>query len=285
MDQLAKGTAYLNTIVANPFYKVLDPSSSRGAASTTQLRNVILQYPQFNGFTVNNQSIGGSWFNSAQFRVEKRLSKGLWFLVNYTVSKAMETTSRKNSQDLGLSREVSSFDIPQRLTLSGIYQFPVGRGRKWLSHGLMSQVVGGWEFDWNALIQSGQPTGFNSGWFLSASPQLPSGQQTYAHWFNTDKSAATGIWYQRAADTLNVMPARSPNVRNPSVPQIDFTLVREFRISENHRFQFKAAAYNATNTPFFGGPNTDPTSTQFGIVTLSQNNVARNIELTFRYSF
>ena len=46
VDQLALGTPYLSTVVANPFYGLLPAATSRGAQATTQRRNLILQYPQ-----------------------------------------------------------------------------------------------------------------------------------------------------------------------------------------------------------------------------------------------
>jgi hypothetical protein len=45
------------------------------------------------------------------------------------------------------------------------------------------------------------------------------------------------------------------------------------------------SAFNVTNTPIFGAPNTTPSSTLFGVVPVTQINLPRDVELGFRYSF
>ena len=125
-DQLALGTTYLNQAQPNPFYKVLPSNTSRGAAATTQRRNLLVPYPQFTSITEVAQSLGKSWYNSMQLKVEKRMSHGLSLLASYTVSKNMEALAYLNPQDKTLSRELAAYDVPQRLAFSGIYEFPVG---------------------------------------------------------------------------------------------------------------------------------------------------------------
>jgi hypothetical protein len=65
----------------------------------------------------------------------------------------------------------------------------------------------------------------------------------------------------------------------------DATLIRNFRIGEGHQIQFKVSAFNLTNTPIFGPPNTSPSSSLFGVVPVTQINLPRDVELGFRYSF
>jgi hypothetical protein len=51
------------------------------------------------------------------------------------------------------------------------------------------------------------------------------------------------------------------------------------------RFQFRLESFNTFNTPIYGGPNTDPTSTNFGFVTRNQSNQPRNVQLGFKFIF
>jgi hypothetical protein len=81
IDQLNLGTPYLSQVVPNPFLGVLPSNTSRGAQSTTQRRNLQAQYPRFSGVTLGAQSLGKSWCNAFQLKVEKRLSHGLSVLV------------------------------------------------------------------------------------------------------------------------------------------------------------------------------------------------------------
>jgi hypothetical protein len=139
--------------------------------------------------------------------------------------------------------------------------------------------VGGWEFSWTGVIQSGPPMAYPN-YYIQGDPRLKSGQDLN-HWFNTSKD----IWVQPPTDTLRVTPLRSPNIRRYAAPQVDLTLMRNFRIREGHRMQFRASAFNATNSPIFGFPNTTPTSQLFGVVPITQLNMPRSVELGFRYAF
>jgi hypothetical protein len=51
------------------------------------------------------------------------------------------------------------------------------------------------------------------------------------------------------------------------------------------RFQFRAEAFNITNTPVYRGPNTDPNSTQFGRRSTGIGNFPRQIQFGFKLHF
>ncbi|MBI4876443.1 MAG: TonB-dependent receptor [Acidobacteria bacterium] len=279
LEQLALGTAYLSASVPNPFYGVLPSKTSRGGQATIQRRNLMLQYPHYTGVTMNNTSLGRSWYNAFQMKVEKRMSRGLTLVAAYTNSKTMEMMSFRNAQDTGLARELTSTDVPQRLTVAGVYQFPIGPNKRFLNSGLASHIVGGWELNWSTLLQSGTPIALPN-YQIAGDPKLLSGQ-ALNRWFNTSPE----MWIQRPPDTLRITPARSPNIRRHTAPQLDLTLIRNFRIREGHKFQFKLSAFNATNTPIFNDPNTTPTSPLFGVVPITQMNLPRSVEIGLRYSF
>ena len=93
------------------------------------------------------------------------------------------------------------------------------------------------------------------------------------------------MWVQRPADTLRTTKLRSPNIRRHTAPQFNTSVLRTFRLSEKHRLQFKASAFNLSNTPIFGAPNTTPTSPLFGVVPITQINLPRAVELGVKFSF
>jgi hypothetical protein len=47
------------------------------------------------------------------------------------------------------------------------------------------------------------------------------------------------------------------NLRGPGVASVDLGLFREFRARERFAIQFRAEAFNATNTPQFNNPGTN----------------------------
>jgi hypothetical protein len=74
------------------------------------------------------------------------------------------------------------------------------------------------------------------------------------------------------------------NVRGPSLYNWDVSLFKSFAIRERVKAQFRAEALNATNTPYFGNPNTTLTNNQFGVIT-SQINNPRLVQLGVRATF
>ena len=52
------------------------------------------------------------------------------------------------------------------------------------------------------------------------------------------------------------------NLRGPGVVNLDLGLFREFALTERFRIQFRAEAFNATNTPHFNNPGTNVSNLQ-----------------------
>jgi hypothetical protein len=280
IEQLALGTAYLNAGLSNPFYGVLPASTPRGSVTSVQRRVLLLPYPQFGTITMGGMSIGHSWYNSVQLRLEKRFRQGVYLLATYTNSKNMEAVAYLNAQDKQLSRELASYDIPQRVVLAGIYALPFGKRKRWVQSGAPAKVIGGWELAWNGTAQSGTPLSLPD-YYINGNPQLPASQQTLNRWFDTSPQ----LWSIRPPDTLRTAKLRSPNIRRDSEPQFNGSLIRTFAVTERQRFQLKLSVFNLTNTPVFGFPNNNPASPLFGVVPITQINLPRAAEIGLRYSF
>ena len=62
-------------------------------------------------------------------------------------------------------------------------------------------------------------------------------------------------------------------------------MFKAFRLHERFNLQFRAEAFNATNSPQFNAPSTSLTTTSAGVVTLTQVNDPRNIQLSLRVRF
>ena len=295
LEQLALGAAVLNRTLPNPFFGVLAPSTGRGQQSTIQQQVLLLPYPHFTGVQQNNMSIGRAWYNSLQLRVEKRFSAGLSFLASYTLAKAMETTQFKNNivQDRGArSRELSSFDRPQRLVLSGIWELPFGAGKRWLSQApaVIQHITGGWELGWLVTVQSGVPMGFPDGIHNGTHLRLPRSQRTFDRWFNVDAFPIDPISRARPtrpAFTVRTLPLRAGGVRNHSAPDVNFSGFKRFKLSEGLRFELRVDTFNAFNTPIFGGPDLSVSSPNFGRIIRNngQSNLARFFQVQFRLRF
>ena len=114
-----------------------------------------------------------SSYNALQAEIRRRLSRGIQFQANYTWSKVLSNSGITGSQseldrtlDLnqpGYNRTRADFDIHQTLHLNGVYELPFGRGRRWLSHGILGKALEGWQTGGLWTSRSGIPMTFASG--------------------------------------------------------------------------------------------------------------------------
>ena len=75
-----------------------------------------------------------------------------------------------------------------------------------------------------------------------------------------------------------------PDVRNPTMKNIDLSLFKNFRLTERYLLQVRAEAFNFTNTPIFGGPGASFGVAQFGVIA-AQGNTPRQIQFGMRFTF
>ncbi len=98
-------------------------------------------------------------------------------------------------------------------------------------------------------------------------------------------SCTNPAWAIRAPNTLQTIPFRSAQLRNPWAKQWDMSLNKRFNITEQINAQFRLEAFNVFNTPILGAPNTSATDLNFGLVTRNQSNFPRNVQLGFKLNF
>jgi hypothetical protein len=194
----------LNSLVPNPFYgKIANGSLS---SQTVRQSALLSPYPQYTGINRIRASVGDSIYHALTVRAERRMSAGLLFQASYTQGKLIDNTPERFSAQTGssiidpynlrLSRSVSDNDISQRFVANFVYQLPFGHGKRWLSHGVSSYILGNWEVSGIYTMQTGtpvviQPTcntqlpGIGCYAVRLHDPNLPNGQQSINRWFDT----------------------------------------------------------------------------------------------------
>jgi len=291
---LARGAAYLNERVTNPLAGLI-PSNAALNGATIVRSQLLRPFPQFTGLTEDRRTIGRAWYNSLQVRVEKRLSHGFHYLFSYTFSKNMEAVGYLNAQDpIGsLASVITNDHAPHRAMISGGYDLPFFSK----SNSFLRGIAGGWKVNVIGTFQSGLPINTPGGVFLIGDPRLPDGQQSRTRWFNTCTLTATGgrqscadasetpVFQIQPAFTLRSHSTRFSNIRTSRPPTFDVSLFKTFRIRESLALQLRAEAFNFANTPWFGAPNTTAGSAAFGVVTPSQINDQRNVQLALKLVF
>src|SRR5262249_38956919 len=149
--------------------------------ATMTLQQSLLPYPQFTGVTQTGLSIGTARYDAFLFRVEKRLSGGLTFLVTGTLSDSTQRTTYQNNgmEPLGQFINRDGDPTPGQYSVSSTYHLPFLASSK----GLTRALLGGWT---TSGIVSWFPggiitvSGANS---ASLDPALA--HPTYNRWFNT----------------------------------------------------------------------------------------------------
>lgn len=287
--------------VPNPFAGLL-PGTPLNSA-TIPRQQLLRPYPQFGAVIEGLENVGKLWYNAFQLSVEKRFSAGLVLVSSYTLSKEVGALGFLNDQDPTPTHTLDASDRTHRWVFSGVYQLPFGKGRQYASgigRGL-DLLIGGWEYNWIAVVQSGTPTNYPGNVDLLTDPRL--GDRNLDRYFNTCVLQLNGTsrqpnarrngfepcnnpaWAIRGPNTLRTIPFRSGQLRDPWAPQFDMSLNKSFLITERYRAQFRLESFNSFNTPIFGGPNTDPNSTNFGLVTRGQRNFPRQVQLGFKFVF
>ena len=258
---------YLGAQFQNPFFG-LNPQYT---SSTTSRASLLTPYPQFSAINYSDP-VGYSWYHSLQSRVERRFTNGFTLQISHTWSKSMEAATFLNPTDPMPYRSLSDLDRAQRITGSGIWELPFGKGRHWGTQmpKYLDFVAGGWQLSGAYQRQSGAPINWGQVLF-TGDPNtlvLPSDQRNTDRWFNTD------IFNKRSQDVLasniRTFPLRFSNVRFDSQRRLDFSINKTFPITERFRMRFRADAFNIENTPVLRGPDTNPTSTTFGRITAQE---------------
>jgi hypothetical protein len=272
---------YLSQQFPNPFRgtnPIYGANISRG--------NLLRPYPHFGNIS-REEPIGYSWYHSFQLRSERRFSQGFTFQLAYTFSKTMEAVEFLNAADTVPYESISNFDRPHRVAASGIWEVPVGRGRRFGS-GLprpLDFAVGGWQIGAIVAVQSGAPMGFGNSIFNGdiANINLPADQRDVDRWFNVDAGFNRNA-NQQLASNYRQFPLRFSGIRGPGQNSWDFSIVKNFTLAESFRVQFRGDAYNAWNHTNFNAPNTAPTNTAFGRITGTAGD-ARNWQLSLKVMF
>ena len=278
---------YLSANLPNPFAGLLPAGAISGLSGSNISRERLLRpYPEFD--TVNTSDHNGySWYHSMQARIDKRFAKGYTLGANWTWSKFMQATELLNPSDPLPTEVISDFDRPHRLTISGIYEFPFGRGRQFGAdmNPVLNAVFGGWQLSGIYGYQSGSPIGFGNVIFNGNLEDLVLDNPTVEEWFNTDAGFVRDSKLQLASN-VRTFPLRFSFLRTQSISNFDFAVIKKVFVHEAKYAEFRAEFLNAFNHPNFPAPNTTVTAAAFGqIVASNQANYPRRIQLSLKFVF
>ncbi len=286
VEQLALGSQ-LTQQVTNPFLGQIPANTSLGTPTIPRAQ-LLRAYPRFTTVTLYRNNIGHSTYHSFQSRIEKRFSRGLTFSVAYTFSRLIDDAGAvfdsavltgpvanfqaADSFNKRLEKDVSTGNVPHIISSGFVYELPFGQGRAHALSGWRDLLAGGWQIAGIIRLQSGSPIAITQATNLNAfagfgiqrpnriaDPALPSDQRTTGRYFNTTA-------FSQAPQFTIGNSSRNP-VSGPDYRTADVMIGKTFVITERFRTEFRAEAFNITNTPPLGNPNGSFGNVAFGSIT------------------
>ncbi|HEY6291729.1 MAG TPA: TonB-dependent receptor [Terriglobia bacterium] len=245
----------------------------------TNVRNY-LAYPDFSQGQSYDATEGNSFYNGAQFTLQRRFSNGLNFLTDYTYSKCRtDTFDLLNNSSGGLRAPylpgfgiqgdytLCAFDIRNTFKASGAYELPFGKGKRFLGSatGALNQLVGGWSTNWILTLQDGQPftigcqgsftVGLGCNALLVPGQNVIGGLHNVNQWMNPaafqNPPAATAVGQTDYAP----LGGAGTQVAGPGFHRLDLSFFKNFQTTERTHLEFRAEFFNITNHPNFNQPN------------------------------
>ncbi|HET8965239.1 MAG TPA: TonB-dependent receptor [Candidatus Acidoferrum sp.] len=258
----------------------------------------LVPFPHFGRNSSQAQTEGSSHYHGLQTRVEKQFRGGLSFLATYTWSKVITDAhdllngGGDNVGYLGpdipgvgiqANFALANFDIRNVFHLSGGYELPFGKGKKFFTgaSGFANQAIGGWSVQWLATLQGGQPltmpcvnaslagnngSGVNCG-ALFTGQSFKTGLHTNSNgklsWFGYDPAtdptgAASPLADPAACTTVGSCTAANlggiSQVPGPGFHRLDFSIFKDFPFNETRKLQFRTEIFNIFNHPNFNAP-------------------------------
>jgi hypothetical protein len=265
----------------------------------------LLPFPEYTSVTLTSPSLGHALYNSFYAKIQKRMGNGLTYLSTFVWSKNEDTSaaasntyngqtsSYQDNYNVNAAWALATINTPDRWTQAINYDLPVGRGRKWLANNKgLDYAIGGWAVNFETTMQTGFPlqvTQTNNNSVIGTSLQFPNATGV--------ASATTGSLESRLYNYFNPLaftqaPAytygnvsRTLPMRGPGQAFTNASLFKTITVKEKYHAQFRAEAFNITNTPLFYGPASSISNpATFGHIS-TQGNYPRIIQLGLRFNF
>ena len=256
-----------------------------------------------------------------QVRFEKRFSD--WSMLNsytwqHTIGFSNENESvgtslePQNTHDMAAERGDVDPDYRHQFTSAWSYNLPFGpKHRIFSSDGPLRWITAGWQLNGIIALYSGRaftpylsfdPTNTGSGGprpdilgdpynfsnatttgFSSGPPTCPYTHQSIVCWFNPAAYALPPLAPGQTSATL-FGDARRGTLRGPAQYNVDFSVFKDFNLTETKLLQFRAEFFNLFNTPQFGDPDSQVDTAQAGSITSTAHS-SRQIQFALKFSF
>jgi hypothetical protein len=298
--------------------------------STAIVAQALVPFPQYFGFNTDGalENLGQSTYNALEASLQRRFHNGLNLMASYTWSKTLtdadsalpffatlaQSAGPQNSFNKQGDKAISNQDLPQNFVLSYVYELPVGKNKKFLSRGgITDKVLGGWSVSGVQRYESGQPLTFCCATGIPAFAgsirfdQVP-GQPLYSsaytggHFVPSTNPALNQPIFNAAAFNdpnsgvnlaargtyaFGTMPRVTGAVRMPVYASEDFNLLKRTKITESTDILFQVSFIDAFNRHVFNRPpDLNPNDAAFGLINPDNTLLGpRKIQLQLKFEY
>jgi hypothetical protein len=219
---------------------------------------------------------GSTDYNALLVSLRHRFNHGVTFGVSYTwshniadfVDNLTGGSTPANAYNYSLERGNSPFDVTHRFVGYGTWAIPVGKGGKVLAgDNLAGRLIGGWQLNTIVTLETGTP------FTVTATDQSRTGP-SHANRANCIGDAFSGAtsdpskfvgtgapgffinpsaFAVPAVGTFGTCAPRS--FHGPGIENMDFSLFKNFVITERARVEFRSEFFNAFNHANFQNPS------------------------------
>jgi len=241
--------------------------------------------PMFTGSVYITGNTGTSNYQALQLSFQRRLSRGLQVLANYTWSHSIDNASDDQTYTFSpvaiysptADRGNSDFDARHAGNVVLSYQVPAA-----FKSGVGSALLSGWGTDSIFNFRSALPvsligsSGSIQGTRFDSRPNVVPGQPLYLY----GSQYPGGMAYNKAAFVSAGTSQQGNLGRNVmrafGTWQENIAIRRQFRLAEGIGLQFRTEFFNIFNHPSFGPPTNSLTSALFGRATQTLQNSLSN---------
>jgi hypothetical protein len=235
------------------------------AAPNANPANIVTQARTYSGFAnenLNSDSLSSN-YNALQVKLRRNVGR-LVLEANYAWSHEIDDlvnvfTGWSDPLDPSIDRASGDWDVRHNLTASAVYTLPDLKG----SNSLVRNVLGGWQASSILQVRSGLPTNVQliSGFFgIPMRPNSVAGQAPYvanAHWpdssFNINAFQVEQNYNGQWGDVIGTVGRNT--LRGPRFAQWDWSMMKNFAVTERLKLQFRVDLFNILNHPNFGNPD------------------------------
>jgi hypothetical protein len=245
---------------------VLDVNAGQVIGTGQSGRPLFRQFGR-TAFTRVYQPLGTGQYNALQATAERRFSSSLGLGVSYTWSKTIGFTGSADGTVpvnalayFDRNRTLLDYDRTHMLHVTNLWDLPFGKGRRWLSNGgAAALLLSGWQVNNILSLLSGTPFSVTAS---ATSLDMPGSSQTADQVKREVRKLGGAGRGQSFFDPFAFQPVTQArfgtaginSLRGPGVVNWDFGVFREFRMREHCALQFRAEAFNFSNTPHFANP-------------------------------